>query len=69
MSYKVGDKVRVHDKKMKVHSFSGEITGIEPNTDTKVYNVLVTLRDRNDKLTGQKKNVNLLGSQITKEII
>ena len=67
MSYKVGDKVKVHDRKMKVHSFSGEITGIEPNTDVKVYNVLVFLKDRNDKLTGQKRNINLLESQITKD--
>ena len=67
--FKIGDKVKVHDRKMKVHTFSGEITGIEPNTETPVYNVLIKLKDKNNKLTGQIKNVNLLENQIAKEIL
>ena len=55
MKYKVGDSVVVHDRKMKVNSFNGKITGIEPNTDSVVYNVLIELRDKDDKRTGSFK--------------
>lgn len=68
MKYKVGDRVVVHDRGMKTNSFSGKITGVEPNTDRDVYNVLVEMRDKNNKLTGQKRNINLLEGQLTKEV-
>ena len=71
--FKIGDKIIVHDRKMKVHTFSGEITGIETNTDNPVYNVLIELeyldkKTGKPKKTGQKKNINLLENQLTEEV-
>ena len=66
--YKVGDKVIVSDRGMKTNSFNGEVTGIEPNTDVPVYNVLIEMKDKNDKLTGKFRNINFLENQLTKEV-
>ena len=66
--YKVGDKVVVHDRGMKTNNFRGIVTGIEPNTNAAIYNVLVEMRDINNKITGVKRNVNFLERQLTKEV-
>ena len=64
--YKVGDRVTVNDRGMKTNGFNGEVVGIEPNS--KVYNVLIELKDKNDKLTGTTKVTNFLVNQLTKEV-
>ena len=71
--FRIGDKVKVHDRKMKVHTFSGKITGIESNTDNPVYNVMIELevldkKTDTTKKSGQKRSINLLESQITEEV-
>ncbi len=68
MRYKVGDKVVVSDRGMKTNSFDGKVTGIEPNTDKPVYNVQVEMKDKNDKLTGQFRNINFLEHQLTRKV-
>lgn len=68
MKYSIGDRVTVNDRGMKSNNFNGEVVGIEPNTDVEVYNILVELKDKNDKLTGKSRVINFLGHQLTKEI-
>lgn len=68
MKFKIGDKVVVHDRKLKVHTFSGEILGIEPSKEARIYNVLVKIQDKNGNDTKTTKHINLLENQLTKEI-
>lgn len=68
MKYEVGEDVIVRDRSMKTNSFKGVVTGIEPNTDVAVYNVLVEMRDKDDELTGKFRSINFLEHQITKYI-
>ncbi len=68
MKYKIGDKVKVSDRGMKTNSFDGEVIGIEPNTDARVYNVMVIMKDKNDKLTGHSRLINFLENQLTRKI-
>ena len=57
---KVGDRITVHDRKMKTHTFSGEITSIEETLENKkIYNVLIEMRNIEGKLTKVKKNITL----------
>ena len=70
--FKIGDRVTVQDRQMKTHTFNGEVTGIESNTDNPVYNVLIELmilqKDGSLKSAGKTRNINFLESQITKEV-
>ena len=68
MKFEIGDKVVVNDRGMKTNSFNGEVTGIESNTDRPVYNVLVNMKDKHDKLTGVSRNINFLEHQLAKAI-
>lgn len=66
--FKIGENVIVSDRGMKINSFKGTITGIEPNTENPVYNVLVEMRNKDNKSTGVIKNVNLLEHQLIKDL-
>jgi len=66
--FKVGDEIVVHDRKMKIHTFGGKITGIEPMSDMPIYNVQVVMRNVDNKKTGVIRNVNLLENQLTRKV-
>jgi len=65
--FEIGDSVTVTDRGMKTNGFSGKIIGLEPNTDAKVYNVEIQMRDKEFKETKEKKIFNYLERQLTKD--
>ena len=68
MKFQLLDKVVVNDRKMKTHSFSGLIIGIDKTIEnTPIYMVQIQM----ENIEGKKLNkqiANLLENQLTREI-
>ncbi|MCK5342570.1 MAG: hypothetical protein KAR20_04150 [Candidatus Heimdallarchaeota archaeon] len=63
--FKVGDTIKVHDRKMKTHTFEGVVIGVEETAEKKrIYTVELDVLNIKNKKTGQKKVLSLLGDQI-----
>jgi len=67
--FKIGDKVQIHDRKLKTHGFRGEILGIDETIEkTKIYTVQVVVLDKDNKPTKNKKVINALEGQLDRII-